>query len=171
MPRLLWPSCVDNDQRHTFRAISTAWRAAAGVAGSAGGQLPLGRSGGVCSGRGARPRSTPRGAVITQKSGPTGSWTRSSSQGRSSSQPHPSIIDLAAASALAATDEQGAAAVIEIGLGQRERFLDAQPCPSQNDDRAAYAADGARRGRGPQSGLERRPQSSGLGADSMAGRS
>ena len=32
--------------------------------------------------------------------------------------------DLAAASALAASDEQGAAAVIEVGLGEAEGFLD-----------------------------------------------
>ncbi|MGH2741750.1 MAG: hypothetical protein ACRDN8_04530 [Thermoleophilaceae bacterium] len=33
--------------------------------------------------------------------------------------------DVAAASALAATDKQRAAAVIQIGFGERERFLDA----------------------------------------------
>jgi hypothetical protein len=32
--------------------------------------------------------------------------------------------DLAASSAFAAADEQGAAAVIEVGLGEAERFLD-----------------------------------------------
>jgi hypothetical protein len=32
--------------------------------------------------------------------------------------------DLAAPAALAASDEQGAAAVIEVGFGEAERFLD-----------------------------------------------
>jgi hypothetical protein len=63
------------------------------------------------------------GRLMMQNSGPTGSSSRSSSQGRSSSQAHAS--NLAAPSALATADEQGAAAVIEIGLGDAEGFLDA----------------------------------------------
>jgi hypothetical protein len=47
---------------------------------------------------------------------------------------------LAAASAFAATDEQRAAAVVEIGFGERERFLNAQPCAPQNDDQPAKPA-------------------------------
>jgi hypothetical protein len=47
--------------------------------------------------------------------------------------------DFAAASALAAADEQRAAALIEIGLGERERFVDAQP-GSPDDDEAAEPA-------------------------------
>jgi hypothetical protein len=45
--------------------------------------------------------------------------------------------DLAAASTLAATDEHCAAALIEIGLGEGERILDAQPGSPENDDQAA----------------------------------
>jgi hypothetical protein len=45
--------------------------------------------------------------------------------------------DLAPAPALATTDEEGAAALIEIAFGQRERFLDAQPRPPQNYDQPA----------------------------------
>jgi hypothetical protein len=35
--------------------------------------------------------------------------------------------DLAAAPSLAAPDQQRAATLIEVGLGERERFLNAQP--------------------------------------------
>src|SRR5215210_1349258 len=35
--------------------------------------------------------------------------------------------DLAAASALAAPNQEGAAALIEVAFGERERFLNAQP--------------------------------------------
>jgi hypothetical protein len=54
---------------------------------------------------------------MTQNSGPTGSSTRSLSHGLHA--------DLAASSALAVADEQCAAAVIEIGFGHAEGFLDA----------------------------------------------
>jgi len=40
----------------------------------------------------------------------------------------------------AAPDEHGTAAVIEIGFGERERVLDAQPSAPQTDDQAAEAA-------------------------------
>jgi hypothetical protein len=42
--------------------------------------------------------------------------------------PAPGVhADFTAASALAATDQHRAAALIEIGLGQRERLVDPQP--------------------------------------------
>jgi hypothetical protein len=44
---------------------------------------------------------------------------------------------LAATSALAATQEQRAAALIEIGLGQGQRLVDAQPGTPQDHDQAA----------------------------------
>jgi hypothetical protein len=47
--------------------------------------------------------------------------------------------DLAAASALAAPHEHGAAALIEIGLGKRERLVDAQPCAPQDHDQPAQS--------------------------------
>ena len=56
------------------------------------------------------------------------------------SQPHVVHADLAAASALAAAHEQRAAALIEIGLGERERLVDAQPGPPQHHDQAAQPA-------------------------------
>jgi hypothetical protein len=45
--------------------------------------------------------------------------------------------DLAAAPALAVSDEQRAAAVIEIAFGERERFLDAQPGSLHDHDQRA----------------------------------
>jgi hypothetical protein len=52
--------------------------------------------------------------------------------------PRPRIhADLAAASALAAADEQRAAAVIEIGFGEAERLLDAEPRALEDHDQGA----------------------------------
>jgi hypothetical protein len=49
--------------------------------------------------------------------------------------------DPAAASALATSDKQGVASLIEIGLGEGERFLDAQPgSPGDHDQGAEPAA-------------------------------
>jgi hypothetical protein len=62
---------------------------------------------------------------MTHNSGPTGSSSRTASQGCSSAQPPGVHADLASAAALAAPDEQRAAALVKIGLGERERFLDA----------------------------------------------
>ena len=44
--------------------------------------------------------------------------------------------DLAAAPALATTNEQRAAPVIEIRFGKRQRFLDAQPGAPEDHDQA-----------------------------------
>ena len=48
--------------------------------------------------------------------------------------------DLAAASALAATDQHCAAALIEISLSERERLVDTQPGTPEHDDQAAQPA-------------------------------
>jgi hypothetical protein len=48
--------------------------------------------------------------------------------------------DLATAPALAATHQEGAAALIEIGLGERECFLDTQPGAPQDHDQCAQPA-------------------------------
>jgi hypothetical protein len=47
--------------------------------------------------------------------------------------------DFAAAASLAAAHQHGAAARVEIGLGERERFADPQPGAPQQDDQAAQA--------------------------------
>jgi hypothetical protein len=53
--------------------------------------------------------------------------------------PAPGVhADLAAPSALATPNEQGAAALIKIGLGEGERFLDAQPGAPQDHDQSAW---------------------------------
>jgi hypothetical protein len=52
--------------------------------------------------------------------------------------PSPRVhADLASAPALAAPDERRAAALIEIGFGQRQRLLDTQSGPPQDDDQTA----------------------------------
>jgi hypothetical protein len=45
--------------------------------------------------------------------------------------------DFAAAASLAAADEDRAAAGVEVCLGERERFADAQPCAPEHDDQPA----------------------------------
>ena len=47
--------------------------------------------------------------------------------------------DFAAAAALAAADEDRAAAGVEVSLGERERFVDAQPGSPEHDDQPAQA--------------------------------
>ena len=47
--------------------------------------------------------------------------------------------DLAPASALAATHQDRAAARVEVELGQRQRFLDAQPGAPQDHDQRAHS--------------------------------
>jgi hypothetical protein len=55
--------------------------------------------------------------------------------------PSPGVhADLAAASALAATDPHGAPALIEVSLGKSEGFLDAQPGPPEDYDQPAQPA-------------------------------
>jgi len=52
--------------------------------------------------------------------------------------PAPGVhADLASAAALAAADEQRAAALVKISLGERERFLDAQPGSPQDYNQRA----------------------------------
>jgi hypothetical protein len=51
--------------------------------------------------------------------------------------PSPSVhADLASASSLATAHEHGAAPMIEVSLGKRERLLDAQPRAPEDDDQA-----------------------------------
>jgi hypothetical protein len=49
--------------------------------------------------------------------------------------PSPGVqADLAAAATLAVPDQERAAALIEMALGQSERFVDPQPCSPQEHD-------------------------------------
>jgi hypothetical protein len=56
------------------------------------------------------------------------------------------IADLATPAPLAVPDEHGAATLIEIGLGQRKRFLDAPPGAPQDHD-GAHGVEGRARHR------------------------
>ena len=81
-----------------------------------------------------RPRVGPS---ITQNSGPTGSFARSTSQGRSCSKPPLVHADLAPTTALAAADEDRATARIEVGFRKRQRLLDPKPAAPKDDDHGA----------------------------------
>jgi hypothetical protein len=56
--------------------------------------------------------------------------------------------DLAAAAALATADEHCAAAGVEVSLGERERFVDAQPGAPEHNDQPSHPQ-AVRRGAGP----------------------
>ena len=71
---------------------------------------------------------------MTQNSGPAGSSTRAA-EPRTQLLPAPLVhADLAAAPALAVADQDRSAAAVEVVLGERERFLDAQPGAPEHDD-------------------------------------
>ncbi|MGH2948481.1 MAG: hypothetical protein ACRDPC_19850 [Solirubrobacteraceae bacterium] len=78
---------------------------------------------------------------MTHSSGPTGQLEPQGERGLQL-LPAPGVhADLAAPPSLAAPDEQGAAALIQIRLGKGERSLDAQPCtPEDHEQRAQLAA-------------------------------
>jgi hypothetical protein len=71
---------------------------------------------------------------MTQKSGPIG-ISRRKAVAWLQLLPRPHVhADFAAAAALAAADEQRAAAMVEVGLAKRQRFCDPQPGAPQHDD-------------------------------------
>jgi len=76
---------------------------------------------------------------MMQNSGPTGSSARALSHGRSCSQPHSSIPTSRRRPPFAASDEDRSAPVVEVVLGERERFLDAQPGAPKDDDHRSHA--------------------------------
>jgi len=86
---------------------------------------------------GARPRSPARGAVDHAEERPD-RQLQTQLEPCLQLLPAPGVhADLAAPTALAATDEQGATAPIEIALGKGERFLDAQASSPQHHDQPA----------------------------------
>src|SRR4029453_18066696 len=142
MPRLVWPSWRWMTISGTpSRAISTAW-AWRSWCGAKRRRTPASRATRRSSVRAAPAvRGRPRGGPVTmQNRGPTGSATRAWSHG-SKLLPGPVVhADLAAAAALAAPHQQRSAARVEVGLGERERFADAQTSTPQHDDQAAQPA-------------------------------
>ena len=137
--RLLWPSWRWITISGTpSRAISTAWA-----------------WGSWC---GAKRRRTPAAAAVRRSSAraaPDDQWrpqvvpvmTQSKAPNRKLGpqlEPGPEFFpsprvhaDLAAAPALAAPDQERAAALIEIALCQGERLVDPQPCSPQEHDQGA----------------------------------
>jgi hypothetical protein len=112
---------LDDDQRDAFARQLDGM----GVPQLVGREAPPdpGVDGGRAEGRSrGSARPGPRiGPLIVESSGPTGSGSRSSSHGCSRSTPTRPCRPRDARLPLPA-DEQGAAALIEIGLGKRERF-------------------------------------------------
>ena len=127
MPRLVPELALDHDQRHAFarhldrvRVAQLVRREAPPHASLASDVSQLGAGGG------GRPRPPARG-------------TGDDAEHRSDRQLHPRVqprlkllerpvvhADLAPAAALAAADEERPAARVEVGLGERERLVDAQ---------------------------------------------
>ena len=89
------------------------------MARSADGHQPPRWSGADPLGRQRSTMVAARGPLMTQKSGATGIWPRSSGQGRSLSNPPMRPPRLHGGVRLAATDKQRAAAMIQIGFGER----------------------------------------------------
>jgi hypothetical protein len=81
-----------------------------------------------------RPRVGPS---MMQNSGPTGSPARSVSHGRRCSQPRSFHADLSALATLGVADEQRPAPGIEVVLGERQCFVDAQSAAPEHDDHGA----------------------------------
>jgi hypothetical protein len=129
---------LNDDQRHPPRASSTAC-ACRSWCGTKRRRTPARTAVlRICARAAALDQCRPRvGPLMTHNNGPTGSSSRTSSQGWSSAQPQASMPDLASAAALAAADEQRAAALVKIGLGERECFLDAQPGSPQDHNQRA----------------------------------
>src|SRR4051794_23605274 len=128
------------------RAISTAcaWRSWCGAnrrrtPAAAAVRRSCARAAAVAQGR------PPVAPLMTQNSGEVDAEL----QPRLELSPAPVVhADLSAPSARAAADEQRAASLMEVRLGERERFLDAQPgSPEDHDQAAQPAAVGAVTGR------------------------
>jgi len=76
---------------------------------------------------------------MMQNSGPDGKLY-SGGEPRLQLLPRPVVhTDLAAAAALAATDQHGAPPPIKIGLSERERLADPQPGTPEHDDQGSQA--------------------------------
>ena len=115
----------DDDQRDAFAShldsvgvAELVWREAPAYAGRGSGAPQL-RTGG----RG-RPGSAACRAVDDAEQRADGELEAALKPGLEFLPPPVVHADLASASALAAADEQRAASLVEIGLGERERFLD-----------------------------------------------
>src|SRR3954468_22743626 len=137
MPRLVWPSWRWMTISGTpSRAISTAWACRSWC--GARRRTPASRATRRSSERAApavhgRPRVGP---LTTQNSGPDRQLEPEVQPGRELF-PGPVVdADLAAAAALAASDQERSAAGVEVGLGERERLADPQSDGPQQDDQA-----------------------------------
>src|SRR4051812_35743941 len=140
MPRLVCPSWRWMTISGTpSRAISTAW-AWRSWWGAKRRRTParaaVWRK--LLAGRGRRPAAAP---------GRAGEHAQQRADGQPDADVQPLLellpgpvvhADFPAATALASADEDCAAAGVKVGLGERERFVDAQPGSPQHDDQSAH---------------------------------
>jgi hypothetical protein len=93
------------------------------------------------AGGGARPRSAAAGRTVDDaEEWPDGQFDSELEPGLQFF-PAPRVhSQFAAAAALATVDKQRAAAVVQVGFGERERFLDSWPCAPQDHNQAAQSA-------------------------------
>src|SRR4051812_9820281 len=142
MPRLLWPSWRWMTMSGTpSRAISTAcaWRSWCGAnrrrtPAAAAVRRSCARAAAVAQGSASR-------RPVDDAEQRTDGEVDAEVQPRLELSPAPVVhADLSALSALAAADEQRAASLIEVRLGERERFLDAQPGSPEDHDQSAQPA-------------------------------
>src|SRR5829696_4559981 len=141
MPRLAWPSWRWITFSETpARAISTAWgwRSWCGAKRRLTPALPARRRNCVRT-EGADHGSPAVGPRRTQRSGPTGSPARSSSQGRSRCQPHSSMPASRRRPPLPRRTRIAPRPGLEIPLGERQRLRDPQSGPPEHRDQGARA--------------------------------
>jgi hypothetical protein len=128
---------LDDDQRHAFVGDLDCVRVAELVrseapADSGGGS----RSAQLGSGGRARPEASAGRPLMTQKSGPMGSSCRV--EPRLQLLPGPFVhADFAPSATFAVADQERAAAMVEIRLAERKRFLDAETGSPEHGDEAA----------------------------------
>src|SRR5215207_6002858 len=142
MPRLVWPSWRWMTISGTpSRAISTAWAWRSWCGGEASPHAgPVGEAAELRAGGGGRPRPASRRSADDAEQRSDRQLDARLDPGRELFEGPVVHSDLAAAAALATADEQRSAACVEVGLGERERLVDAQARAPEHDDQPAQPA-------------------------------
>ena len=129
---------LDHDQRHSFAGhfdgvgVAQLVRREAAPNPGRGGRAPQLRA---C--RSGRPMAPARRAVDDAQQGTDGKLRAQLEPGAEFLPSSCVQADLTAAPTLAVPDQERAAPLVEIALGQSERLVDAQPCSPQQHGKAA----------------------------------